>query len=243
MKDNFSKNSGNYAKFRPGYPAELFRFLENLVPGKDKAWDCGTGNGQVAVELAKYIQKVYATDISGQQLENAVEKENIEYSQQSAEKTDFPADFFDLICIAQAIHWFDFEEFYKEVKRTLKPTGIIAVMGYSLFKINKKTDSLINYFYKDIIGAYWDDERKFLDEQYKSIPFPFAEIETPEFEHRLEWDFNNLIGYLKTWSAVKHYEKKNNHNPVDLIAGDLKKAFGERGVVRYPVLLRVGMKK
>lgn len=240
MKDNFSTKSADYAKFRPTYPPDLFEYLKTLLAGTQNAWDCGTGNGQVAVELAKFFGSVYASDISEQQLKNAVQKENIVYSKQSAEETDFDDNFFDLVCVSQAIHWFDFERFYSEVKRTLKPGGIIAVMGYGLFETDEETEKGILKLYHDLTGPYWDPERKYLDENYTTIPFPFNEILVPTFEQRLMWKFDQLIGYLKTWSAVKHYEEKNGENPVDLISTELKSAFGTKGKVCFPILFRAG---
>jgi len=243
MKDNFSTNSAEYAQFRPKYPAELYSFLESLLKQKEASWDCGTGNGQVAGELAKFFKRVEASDISQQQLDNAIRVPNINYSLQPAGKTNFPDNSFDLITVAQAIHWFDFSQFYKKVNRTLKPGGTIAVIGYGLFKSNEQTNDLINHFYRKIVGSYWDPERRYLDEEYRSIPFPFKEIQSPDFEMEICWDFEHLIGYLKTWSAVKHFQNKQGYNPVDLISGDLKKAFGERGVVKFPLFLRVGIKE
>lgn len=243
MKDNFSTQSQQYLKFRPGYPQELFAFLEGLLPEKKTAWDCGTGNGQVAVELAKFMQKIYATDISRQQLQNAIQKENIIYSEQPAERTNFKKDQFDLVTVAQAVHWFNFKEFYKEVRRVLKPGGIIAVIGYGLLRINEHTDAVIDHFYMNIVGSYWDEERKYLDEKYQTIPFPFNEIPSPGFENKLAWELEHLIGYLKTWSAVKHYQKDKGHNPVDRVYEDLKRSFEKKGTVTFPVLLRVGMKR
>ena len=240
MKDNFSSNSLQYAQFRPKYPAELCRFLESLSQKREAAWDCGTGNGQVARELAKFFKWVEATDISRQQLDNAEKSSNINYSLQPAENTNFPDNSFDLITVAQAIHWFDFTQFYREVNRTLKSGGIIAVIGYSLFKSNEQTDDLINHFYHDIVGSYWDPERRYLVEGYRKLPFPFEEIKTPDFEMEFCWDFEHLIGYLKTWSAVKHFQNKHGKNPVDAISGDLKNAYGESGVVKFSILLRVG---
>ena len=114
MKDNFSKDSDLYAKYRPTYPKELFTYLFDLVENKDFAWDCATGNGQVAVELAKGFNVVKATDLSDSQLENATREDNINYSVQLAEKTNFKNNQFDLITVAQAIHWFNFEQFYAE---------------------------------------------------------------------------------------------------------------------------------
>lgn len=243
MKDNFSKNSPEYAQFRPKYPAELYSFLESLVEKRDSAWDCGTGNGQVAKELAKFFNRVEATDISQQQLDSAEKASNIRYALQSAEKTNFPDTSFDLITVAQAIHWFDFSRFYKEVNRTLTPGGIIAVIGYGLIKSNRQTNGLINHFYREVVGPYWDPERRFLDDGYRSIPFPFEEIHTPDLEMEIRWDFEHLIGYLKTWSAVKHFQNKRGYDPVAAISEDLKNAFGERSLVKFPIFLRVGKKQ
>ncbi|MDX1719995.1 MAG: class I SAM-dependent methyltransferase [Salegentibacter mishustinae] len=240
MKDNFSSKSSSYAKYRPTYPQELYQFLKEKLHKTEKAWDCGTGNGQVAGALAKFFKEVQATDISQQQLDNAIRQPNIHYSVQAAEKTNFPDNSFDLITVAQAIHWFNFEAFYKEVARVLKPDGIIAVIGYSLFKSNPETDEIILKFYHDIVGPFWDEERKYLDKKYKTIPFPFIEIESPRFEQEYQWTFAHLIGYLKTWSAVKHYEKANGENPAGLIQDELKTTFGAKNKVVFPILFRLG---
>lgn len=76
MKDNFSGHSSDYAKFRPEYPAEVYTFLKENLSGSDCAWDCGTGNGQVASRLADFFNLVEATDISQPQLKCHSEKCN-----------------------------------------------------------------------------------------------------------------------------------------------------------------------
>lgn len=240
MKDNFSANSDQYAQYRPHYPPAIYQFLKQHLPNRQRAWDCGTGNGQVAGELSTFFEEIHATDISTQQLMNAFPKPNIRYSKQRAEKTNFPDSFFDLVTVAQAIHWFDFERFYSEVRRTLKPGGLIAVMGYGLFESNEDTNRVISHFYQDIIGPFWDSERRYLDEKYQTIPFPFEEIDTPQFRNELEWSVERLIGYLNTWSAVKHYIKEKKENPVSLVEQDLKNSFGSRGKVQFPILFRLG---
>ena len=244
MIDNFSKDSHLYAKYRPTYPSALFTYIISLLETKDQAWDCATGNGQVATQLAKEFQIVEATDISASQVEQAPKLANIDYSIQPAEKTKFEKDQFDLITVAQAIHWFDFEKFYAEVNRTLKPNGVLAVIGYGLLSISPELDLIIHHFYNDIIGAYWDEERKYIEENYETIPFSFEEIKTPKFEITYEWTAENLLNYLNTWSAVKHYEKDKNEFPLLLIQQQLKETWGaKKGKVVFPVLLRVGKKK
>ncbi|MBB1283162.1 class I SAM-dependent methyltransferase [Flavisolibacter sp. BT320] len=242
MKDNFSAASDRYARYRPAYPDELFAYLQTLVKGTETAWDCATGNGQAAQKLASVFKTVYATDISASQLEQAVQLPNIRYSVQPAEKTDFPDAFFDLVMVAQAVHWFRFADFYKEVKRTAKQDALLVITGYGRIAITPEVDRIIDHFYTDIVGPYWDKERRYIDEGYQTIPFPFTEIAAPPFSITYQWTLEHLLGYLQTWSAVKHYQNKNGSNPVELIQQQLQIAWGkeETKTVRFPLLLRIG---
>ncbi|MDT3402455.1 class I SAM-dependent methyltransferase [Mucilaginibacter terrae] len=242
MKDNFSTQSDHYAKYRPTYPPELFDYLLSITPSHQTAWDCGTGNGQVAFELAKRFEQVYATDVSQAQIDNASQANNITYSVQPAEQTNFDNNFFDLIVVAQAIHWFDFEKFYNEVRRTVKANALLCVTGYGMIQVSAEVDAVIDHFYRNVIDSYWDAERKYVDENYQTIPFPFEEIEAPEFANVLEWNSEHLMGYLNTWSAVKHFIKQNGYNPVDELKLEIEKHWGNDDFkrVKFPVLLRIG---
>lgn len=242
MKDNFSSQSDNYAKFRPTYPSDFFDYLNSIVPNRKNAWDCGTGNGQIAYELAKSFDTVFATDISQSQIDNALKAENIKYSIQPAEKTNFDNQIFDLISVAQAIHWFNFEKFYTEVERTAKENAKLCVVGYGRIEISPQIDNIIANFYTKIIGKYWDKERKYIDENYETIPFPFTEIQTPKFQNTHQWNLEHLIGYLNTWTAVKHFIRQNDHNPINEFEIELKQHWkkGEIKEVKFPILLRVG---
>lgn len=241
MKDLFSEQSRQYALYRPSYPDALFAFILSHVKDRKTAWDCGTGNGQVAVKLSDYFETVYATDLSRNQLANATKRKNIIYQAMQAEEASFPGIQFDLITIAQAIHWFQFETFYQRVREHLKPGGLIAVIGYHVITISPACDKVINRLYSDELGNYWDPERKFIDEHYRSVPFPFEEIPSPAFTHNAVWTFDQLIGYLNTWSAVKHYITKDRQNPVDSISSELREAWGQGSKeVQFPVFVRLG---
>jgi ubiquinone/menaquinone biosynthesis C-methylase UbiE len=242
MKDNFSSASDKYAQYRPVYPQELFEFINSNVIEKEAAWDCGTGNGQVACELAKTFNTVFATDISQSQIDNATQAHNIQYSLQAAEKTNFKNDRFDLIIVAQAIHWFNIAKFYAEVQRTAKPDALLIVVGYGRLEITNEIDYLITDFYQNIIGPFWDKERRYIDEAYQTIPFPFDEIQTPDFAITLTWSLEQLIGYLNTWSAVKHFIKQNNYNPANQLQKDLEQCWGDEEFkpIQFPLFLRVG---
>lgn len=241
-KDNFSKGAASYAKFRPDYPKKLFQLINSLVTFKTNCWDCGTGNGQLACELAKSFKNVYATDISQRQIDQADQQDNIHYSVQPAESTIFPDDLFDLVMVGQAIHWFDFDKFYTEVRRTCKPDALLVITGYSLLRVDEAMDPVLDDFYHNRVGPYWDQERSYIEGAYQTIPFPFEEIAHDDYLITCKWTLEHLIGYLNTWSAVKHFTDENGENPVDQIAGDLSRHWGKEKVksVQFPLLLRVG---
>jgi len=242
--NHFGVKSSEYLQFRPDYPDSLYKFLTGLVDKRDLAWDCGTGNGQAAAQLAQYFKNVVGSDINQAQLNVAVKKDNIQYECWPAEKTGLKDGSVDLITIAQALHWFNFDKFYDEVRRVAKYKGIIAAWCYSLGSVDTEIDVLIRKLYSDILGdAYWPKERRYIDEEYLTIPFPFKEIETPDFHIEKKINFMQLMGYLNTWSAVKQYQQVNQGNPINLIFSDLQLAWGDPDTARimnWPVRLLAG---
>lgn len=244
MKDNFSHLASEYAQYRPVYPANLFAFILSHVKEKNLAWDCGTGNGQSARVLSNYFDKVFATDISQAQINNALQENNIEYTVARAEDTSLADNSVDLITVAQALHWFNFENFYAEVNRVAKPGAVIAVWMYNLLHISAQTDPIINEFYKTL-ADYWDPERKYVDERYENIPFPSAKIPAPDFKVEAHWSLRELSGYLNTWSAVQHFIKANTYDPVPAVINKIKSVWGnvQKRELFFPVYLKLGIIK
>ncbi len=243
FKDNFSKQAIKYAKYRPHYPAALFEYLASIVLERKKAWDCGTGNGQAALGLTFHFDQIIATDLSEKQIANAIIHEKITYCVTAAEQTQIEPHSIDLITVAQAIHWFDFDKFYREVKRVLKSGGILAVWCYSLLQIVPRIDSVIKEYYTNILGQYWPRERQLVDDKYGSIPFPFEEVNTPHFNMEAVWDLKDLLNYLDTWSATQRFIKQHGFNPGERIIENLARAWGSREskkIIKWPIHLRVG---
>ena len=226
-KDLFSGHAQQYAVFRPDYPKALYDFIFSHVIDFSAGWDCATGNGQAAKELASRFKKVCATDISEKQMANGFQADNIQYSVSPAEKTNFSDNTFSLITVAQAAHWFKLNEFYEEVKRVAKSKCVLAIWGYGLLCVNPEFDIQLQKFYKEVVGPYWDPERKLIDASYQTIPFPFREIQTPVFLFTKQWSIDHMQGYLSTWSAVQKYVKTNGHDPVPDFIADSRGFFWE----------------
>jgi ubiquinone/menaquinone biosynthesis C-methylase UbiE len=215
MKDNFSQQSQAYATFRPSYPPALAAEIAALAPEQSLVWDCATGNGQMAVLLADHFDQVIATDISAKQLALSTYKDNIEYREEPAHQSTFEEYSVDAVVIAQAIHWFDFDAFYEEVHRVVRPGGITIAIGYPLMTVEVPAlDAHLKYFYSGVLGPYWDEERKHLDNDYQTIPFPFETIEMEEMTMHYDWDLATFVGYPETWSALQHFRKATSKDPI-----------------------------
>lgn len=245
FEDHFSGHSDQYARHRPRYPDEIYSYLASLAPGRSLAWDCGTGNGQAAVGLATYFDHVYATDASAGQISLAYPHENVEYHVEPAEHVSLPNSSVDLVTVAVAIHWFNFDEFYREVKRVLKPQGVLAAWAYNFVEITPAVDELIQHYYRDVVGSYWPERIHYIEQRYETIPFPFDEIISPPFAMETDWNLIQLAGFLDSWSATQRYKAQTGQHPLGLIWHSLAAAWGdekETRLVRWPLYFRIGRK-
>ena len=243
FKDHFSQTADTYKTFRPLYPNQLFEWLASLTEGHDTAWDCGCGNGQAALGLTPHYRRIIATDPSAEQIRHAVPHPQIDYRVAAAEASGLSPGTIDLIVVAQALHWFDLDRFYAEARRTARPGAVLAAFTYGLLRAGEEIDEVIAPFYRERLAPYWPAERRHVDDGYRALPFPFAEITPPDFALEARWDLDHFLGYLGTWSAVKEYRKTEGRDPLDPLAGELSAVWGkaeEKRAIRWPIALRVG---
>ena len=243
FRDYFSSQSKDYAKHRPGYPGKMFEHLASLAPSQELAWDCGTGNGQAALALAERFQHVIATDASAAQIENAFPHERIEYRVEPSEKTTIASHSVNLITVGTAVHWFDFEAFYQEVRRVGRQNGILAVWTYYFPIIEPEIDRWLEHFYWETLSGFWPERIHYLEERYETLPFPFEEIKPPKFEMKEIWDVDNMIGFLASWSAVRKLVEAQGKTAFEGQIEELERIWGknaEKREICWPLHFRIG---
>ncbi|MCP4654725.1 MAG: class I SAM-dependent methyltransferase [bacterium] len=243
FRDFFSERAAEYRSFRPQYPAPLFAYLASLPEQRDLVWDCGTGSGQAAIALARHFRRVIAGDASKSQVFHARERPGVAYAVVEAGQAAIRDRALDLVVVAQAAHWFHFERFYAEVRRVLKPRGVLAIWCYDLPEISPAIDAIVRSLYRDTLGGFWSPERRLIDARYETLPFPFPQLPVPGFDMETEWTLEQFVGYIRTWSALKAYGAKLGRDPVAAILEELGSAWGEMSRSRrlhWPLTLKVG---
>jgi SAM-dependent methyltransferase len=242
--DTFGPRALAYAAFRPDYPEALIAFVTSLAPARQLAWDCATGSGQAAVALAEHFDEVVATDLSERQLEQARPHPRVRYRRAAAEKSGLPDSCADLVTVAQALHWFDLGRFYTEVTRVLVPGGALAVWTYGEpeFSDPRVTD-LVRRFDLETLDVWWQPGREHIRDGYSQLPFPFPEAKAPAFVLERRWTLDELLGYLRSWSAVGTAAEASGKDPVADLEPQLADRWGAREtqqLVRWPLTVRAG---
>ncbi len=231
LENTFARKSNAYAQARPRYPRALFDWLVDKCASRRAAWDCATGNGQAAVDIAPHFAVVQATDLSQEQVAQGLAVANVVYSAQPAESTHFADNTFDLITVAQALHWFDYGKFWPEVARVGKPGALFCAWGYAWFECDADiSDGLVMPF-RELVAPFWARNNRILWNGYQNtdISFPFERLQAPALTIRAHWSVPQLIEYMQTWSAYK----RSRQNTVaaaalDALLANARECFARR---------------
>ena len=165
---------------------------------------------------------------------------NIRYSVQPAEQTSFAAGNFDAVCVAQALHWFDVGRFHAEVKRVLRPGGLLLVVGYGWSTVAPEIDAIMERAVIEPIRPHWPKETKLLQDGYRDVPFPFEPVEFPELAIEAHWTLAQMLGYMATWTATRRLLEERP-GFLDEARAALAPPWGEEPrLVRSPLHIKCG---
>ena len=242
--DYFARQADRYSRHRPLYPDELFSQLAGLCQAHELAWDVGTGSGQAAGGVARHFERVLATDASEEQIAHAHPHANVTYRRAPAHSSGLDEGSVDLVTVATALHWFDLDAFYAEVRRVLRPAGVIAVWGYQDTSVTPAVNEVLVRYRTEVVGEDWAFQVRLLTDQYRTVPFPFEEVTAPtHLFARADMALDDVMGYLESWSATQRHRERTGRDPLDLIRSDLATAWGDPATVRtvqWPLFMRIG---
>lgn len=164
---DFGRHSEDYAAHRPGPPASFYERLDAVAPlSGSRSLDLGTGPGTVALELAARGGCVVGIDVSTEQIAAAQRiarerklENRARFQVASAESTGLEASSLDLVTASQCWHWFDASAVMAEVRRVLRPGGVLTIVDYCYLAqhspVARDTEELILEFNPTWAMAGW----------------------------------------------------------------------------------------
>lgn len=240
--DHFSSVSTAYAAFRPHYPREVFDYVASVAPRRARVWECGAGSGQATTDLADRFDEVIATDVSAEQLGRAPARARIHRVVAAAEAAPIAPSCVDVVAIAQALHWFDHERFYAEVRRVATPGAAIVAWSYGSPKMEGDVGDALDRLMFETLKGYWPPERKHIIAEYRTIPFPFEPLAAPTLSLVEEWTLGRVAGYARSWSATVQYVAANGSDPVALFEAEARAVWSkdEPRAITWPLAVLAG---
>ena len=244
FKDHFSAVAADYAQARPEYPDALYAWIASIAPARAAIWEAGCGSGQASRGLARHFEHVFATDPSAAQVAQSAGPGNVTFAVEAGEQCSLSDGSVDAVCVAQALHWFDREEFFAECRRVLRPGGVLVAWGYQDIEVPVEI-APANAALQDEIRAWWPPERDLIDQAYAGFRWPFERVPAPPFELSAQWTLSRLLGYYASYSATKRFRETTGGDPVAAHADALAAAWGDPGVehtVRWPIFVHARRK-
>lgn len=175
-------------------------------------------------------------DASAEQIANAPEHPGVEYRTARAEATGLPDDSVDALTVGQALHWFDIERFGAEARRVLAADGVLVCVSYGLCEVVPGVDAAVSLLYGDVLERFWPPERALVESGYAGIELPGTALPAPELAMNLHWTVDDMLGYLRTWSAAKRYAEAEGRDAVALVEERLRSTWGSGDrFVRWPL--------
>lgn len=217
--ERFSDRAEAYAKYRPGYPEDMLRFLEVLVTPPATVADIGSGTGILTRQLLKSGYDVWAVEpneamrtAAEETLDGCVAFRSV---RGTAEATTLEDRTIDLITCAQAFHWFDRVQTRLEFSRILKSNGWTALIW------NERRDDAA-----PINGAY-DNLLKTMAPEYQNVSdrrvaaediwafFTPGDCKLRTFTNYQILDLDGFLGRLISSSYVPNVGQPDHEEIVD----------------------------
>ncbi|MEL6536603.1 MAG: class I SAM-dependent methyltransferase, partial [Bacteroidota bacterium] len=188
-------------------------------------------------------EEVIATDGNLRILEGTIPNSKISFEVGQEDTISAKSGSVDLVTVGQALHMLNLEDFYSEVRRVVRPGGVLAVWGFGIPRLGMEFDRLLNRFYSETLSGYWPAGWVHLQQRYKNIPFPFKNVMDERVEAEYYWKFEDWMSFLESWTAVRQYTKDHGGSPVEVLRPLFSQLWGghETKKVSFTFFVKKGL--
>lgn len=200
----FGNLGKQYAEARQGFPEEVISWLWSFLPNRNAhILDLGCGTGISTRQIAERGGIVVGCDKDELMIAEAKKTDDgLEYLVATAENLPYNNAEFYAVTAFSAFHWFANEKAISEIKRILKPKGVMYV-------VNKNDIGDFKKGYKEIIRSVLQQDlpeakKNYLPEKFLAEK-GFEDIQVKDFETSEYFTLPQAIDYLQSvsiWNLV-----------------------------------------
>jgi SAM-dependent methyltransferase len=246
-QDNTTRFTGRveaYARYRPGYPAQLLALLRDacgLTP-RHRVADIGSGTCKLSELFLANGHTVYCVEPNAE-MRAAAEgllggTAGFVSVDGKAEATGLSAQSVDLVTAGQAFHWFDPEQAREEFRRILRPGGHVVLVWNSRVDTASPFMQAYDAFLREYSVDYGRANHRRTIEGDGIRTFFRAEYATASFPNPRSLDFPSLWGaYLSATYAFTAGHPRYDEARERLRA--IVDEHGTAGVVQMPMVTEV----
>ncbi len=234
--DRFLGRVAAYAKYRPSYPAAAIDLLEahcGLIPGA-VAVDLGSGTGILSALLLQRGARVFGIEPNREMraYSEVALTGDFHGRDGSAERTQMPDRFFDLMVAGQAFHWFDPQKTRVEALRILKPGAWAALLW------NERPKEVVPFLedYEALLRRYapeYDAVAQLRAQEEGIARFFGGPPRQATFENRQVLDLEGLAGRVMSSSYAPTRESPE-YQPLMAGLREVFDRYEREGAIEFP---------
>ena len=238
-KDKFGTQVKEYDKYRTTYPKEFYDYVFRIskIENAKDILDLGCGTGKSTEPLYRKGLNLVGCDHDKRMLEQAKENARhqdlpIKYVLGNSESLPFGEEVFDIVNVGNAFHWFANLESVQEIKRILRPNGLLFIhwkqIGKEDVELRRKIFRQFNPEYngsgilitpETVIGL--------LENQ------GFYDMRTLTKKYKFKYNLESAVGRLKTGGNYFRLFSKQKVDFESIAKGVFEDYLSEKGRIEF----------
>lgn len=237
LRDSFGNIGATYAAVRPDYSKRLIDDIITIsdIPNRGNILEIGGGTGKATLPFAQKGYDITLVDISKKLIEIAKKGlrhfQNVRYIVSPFEEAKLPAEEYDLVIAAQALHWIKPEFRFRKPWKILKEEGHLAV--FSNFHIQEnELERQIRKLYLGYCPDYPDigsQGLRRMQNQFNESGL-FKKVKRRAYRRDIEYSRDNYIGLVNSFSWVSTLPTDERKQ----LLGKIEEVLGKRIIVTVP---------
>lgn len=238
-KKRFGTQVEAYDKYRSEYPKEIYNLLYSLAKTDEimDILDIGCGTGKSTEPLIRPGMRVVGCDHDSRMLKQAKKNArshnlHIIYKKCEAENLPFKNNSFDVVTIGNAFHWFANKKVIKNIKRILKPNGLLFIYWK---QVNSEDVRLRRKIFRQFNPKYKGSSILITPKECVAVlcKYGFQRVRHLSKKYNFYYTIESAVGRLKTIGIYFNLNNERKKRFNDVATRVFKDYIARKKLIRF----------